>query len=199
LPTNPATTFEGDRATITHLAQTTNAVTAIRQLGAATNLITLNQLDEAVLLMYRSGAWILADNISYIEPIFFSGTNAAANAAASRTNLGLGLSLLTNTTRSSFVGDLTLASVAFATNEITFYRPIIFGADSASNAATSRTNLGIPLPALTNTNNANFQAAVFATNSNPTNAGNFNNHVAWMDVTIQTNGSNVSFRVPLYK
>jgi hypothetical protein len=90
LPTNPATTFEGDRATITHLAQTTNAVTAIRQLGAATNLITLNQLDETVLLMYRSGAWRLADNISYVEPIFFSGTNAAANAAASRTNLGLG-------------------------------------------------------------------------------------------------------------
>jgi hypothetical protein len=90
LPTNTATTFEGDRATIIHLAQTTNAVTAIRQLGAATNLITLNQLDEAVLLMYRSGAWMLADNISYVEPIFFSGTNAAANAAASRTNLGLG-------------------------------------------------------------------------------------------------------------
>ena len=87
LPTNPATTFEGDRATITHLAQTTNAVTAIRQLGAATNLITLNQLDETVLLMYRSGAWTLADNISYIEPIFFSGTNAAANAAVSVSNL----------------------------------------------------------------------------------------------------------------
>jgi hypothetical protein len=90
LPTNPATTFEGDRATITHLANSTNAVTAIRQLGAESNLITLNQLDETVLLMYRSGAWRLADNISYIEPIYFSGTNAAANAAASRTNLGLG-------------------------------------------------------------------------------------------------------------
>jgi hypothetical protein len=90
LPTNPATTFEGDRATITHLANSTNAVTVVRQLGAETNLITLNQLDETVLLMYRSGAWRLADNISYIEPIYFSGTNAAANAAASRTNLGLG-------------------------------------------------------------------------------------------------------------
>jgi hypothetical protein len=89
LPTNTATTFEGDRATIAHLANSTNAVTAVRQLGAETNLITLNQLDETVLLIYRSGAWRLADNISYIEPIYFSGTNAAANAAASRTNLGL--------------------------------------------------------------------------------------------------------------
>jgi hypothetical protein len=90
LPTNPATTFEGDRATITHLGNSTNAVTAIRQSGVGTNLITLNKMDETVLLMYRSGAWRLADNISYIEPIYFSGTNAAANAAASRTNLGLG-------------------------------------------------------------------------------------------------------------
>jgi hypothetical protein len=65
--------------------------------------------------------------------------------------------------------------------------------------ATTRTNLGIPLPALTNTNNANFQAAVFATNSNPTNGGSFNSHVAWMEVHVITNGSNVSFRVPLYK
>jgi hypothetical protein len=107
LPTNTAATFEGDRATIIHLAQTTNAVTAIRQLGAATNLITLNQLDEAVLLMYRSGAWTLADNISYVEPIFFSGTNAAANAAASRTNLGLGWLALTNPQSSRYSGIAT--------------------------------------------------------------------------------------------
>jgi hypothetical protein len=190
LPTNPATTFEGDRATIIHLAQSTNAVTAIRQLGAATNLITLNQLDETVLLMYRSGAWILADNISYVEPIFFSGTNAAANAAASRTNLGLGASnnvVFNQVNASDLSGDnLTLEGAIYFTETIT-------------NIAVTRTNLGLGLPALTNTNNANFQAAVFATNSNPTNAGNFNNYVAWMEVTVQTNGSNVSFRVPLYK
>jgi hypothetical protein len=118
LPTNTATTFEGDRATIIHLAQTTNAVTAIRQLGAATNLITLNQLDEAVLLMYRSGAWMLADNISYIEPIFFSGTNAAANAAASRTNLGLG-----------------------TTNSVTFSNVTASGTLTATSTVTAKTNL----------------------------------------------------------
>ena len=151
LPTNTATTFEGDRATIIHLAtNSANTVTAIRQLGAATNLITLNQVDEAVLLMYRSGAWVLSDNVSYVEPIFFSGTNAGANAAA------------------------------------------------------SRTNLGIPLAALTNTNNANFQAAIFNTNSVPTNSANvnavnFNTAIHWMEVNVVTNGATNNFRIPLFK
>jgi hypothetical protein len=188
LPTNTATTFDGDRATIIHLAQTTNAVTAIRQLGAATNLITLNQLDEAVLLMYRSGAWILADNISYVEPIFFSGTNAAANAATSRTNLGLGATNLvrfgggfTNnvgvgvgSTNTGLASDGVLSGrlglikdgniIAVLSQDDPFfglYYPLTFqGANASSNAATTRTNLGIPLAALTNTNNANFRDAI---------------------------------------
>ena len=201
LPTNPATTFEGDRATITHLAQTTNAVTAIRQLGAATNLITLNQLDETVLLMYRGGAWRLADNISYIEPIYFSGTNAAANAATSRTNLGLGATWLTNTNVTNFRTGIGLGETNSPTFDginvgtdvdITPYGMIGYGAEidleerdltvgsgnewnlgnsgmnsvgaisfaNTTNAATTRTNLGLPLPALTNTNNANFRNAI---------------------------------------
>jgi hypothetical protein len=137
LPTNPATTFEGDRATVTHLAQTTNAVTAIRQLGAATNIITLNQLDEAVLFMYRSGAWRLADNISYVEPIFFSGTNAAANAAASRTNLGLGQS-------SDVVFQTLNARMNAGSNPIIFNSAILFD-DVASEdiVEKTRTNLGL--------------------------------------------------------
>ena len=110
LPTNPATTFEGDRATITHLANSTNAVTAIRQLDAATNLITLNQLNETVLLMYRSGSWMLADNISYVEPIFFSGNDAAGHAAASRTNLGLGETNSVTFSSLTLSSDLTFGS-----------------------------------------------------------------------------------------
>jgi hypothetical protein len=65
-----------------------------------------------------------------------------------------------------------------------FRQPISF--DNTTNSAATRTNLGIPLAALTNTNSANFQAAVFATNTTPTNAGNFNTHAAWMEVTVQT-------------
>jgi hypothetical protein len=239
LPTNPATTFEGDRATITHLANSTNAVTAIRQLGAATNLITLNQLDETVLLMYRSGAWGLADNISYIEPIYFSGTNATANAAASRTNLGLGWIALTNTnSATSLLGFTTNGQVVAntGTNVLTFTNEVRFGSgdlridqaggiywsgdlryepetqtfheqiqfDSPLTASNTRNNLGLPLLALTNTNNANFQAAVFTTNAAPTNTANvntvgFNTAVAWMEVTVSTNGTNHSFRIPLFR
>jgi hypothetical protein len=155
LPTNPATTFEGDRATITHLANSTNAVTAIRQLGAATNLITLNQLDETVLLMYRSGAWRLADNISYIEPIYFSGTNAAANAAASRTNLGLGENAIVK------FEEINAKLYAGSGTNIVFSSAIFFDdIDSQNIVEQTRTNLGIPLPALTNTNNANFRNAI---------------------------------------
>jgi hypothetical protein len=151
LPTNPATTLEGDRATIIHLGtNSASTVTAVRQLGATNSLITLNQGDEAVLFMYRSGAWTLADNISYVEPIFFSGTNAASHVAA------------------------------------------------------SRTNLGIPLAALTNTNAAGFQRAIFSTNSTPTNSANvnsigFNTAVAWMEVSVITNGATNSYRIPLFQ
>jgi hypothetical protein len=204
LPTNPATTFEGDRATITHLAQTTSAVTAIRQLGAATNLITLNQLDEAVLLIYRSGAWILADNISYVEPIFFSGTNAAANAAASRTNLSLGATWLTNTNVTNFRTAIGLGS----TNSVTFGAvlsgaanasftassnggvalgwqgtpdrvtidsalslnaptlALSFGTNNSTGAAITRTNLGLGATWLTNTNATNFRTAIGLGSSN---------------------------------
>jgi len=199
LPTNPATTFDGDRATITHLAQTTNSVTAIRQLGAATNIITLNQLDEAVLLMYRGGAWMLADNISYIEPIYFSGTNASANAASSRTNLGLGTT--NNVAFSNIVAGGTLTSTGVVTVVTNLN---VGGAIAVTNAAATRTNLGIPLAALTNTSNTNFQAAIFATNSTPTNTANanainFNTAVAWMGVTVVTNGVTNTFRIPLFQ
>jgi hypothetical protein len=93
------------------------------QLGASTNLITLNQLDETVLLMYRGGAWRLADNISYIEPIYFSGTNATANAAASRTNLGLGA------TNDVFFNEISAAngSILLGSIQAEFYVPIWFG------------------------------------------------------------------------
>jgi hypothetical protein len=160
LPTNPATTFEGDRATITHLANSTTAVTAIRQLGAATNLITLNQLDETVLLMYRSGEWRLADNISYIEPIYFSGTNAAANAAASRTNLGLGASWLTNTNVTNFRTEIGLGETSepnFQSIELTEdTNSFTIGAFAGVN----RTNLGLGAAWLTNANVTNFRTAI---------------------------------------
>jgi hypothetical protein len=322
LPTNTLT-FEGDVAIVVHKGPT-NSMTGVQRAGSTNNLITLTRFDEAVQFVYYNDVWQFDHNVAFVEPIYFSGTNAVANAAASRTNLGLGATWLTNTNVTNFrsaiglgaadnvtfsggtfngqvtfnedvfgsssielfigtngiqlsssgisflgtatattrtnlglgatwltntnvtnfrtaiglgaANDVTLRSVNYdgeltinnnsilgwnaeihfeearfsygaygavnifdwgTSNKLIVGLPIEFA--NTTNAATTRTNLGLPLPALTNTNNANFQAAVFATNSNPTNAGNFNNHVAWMDVTIQTNGSNVSFRVPLYK
>jgi len=142
LPTNAAT-FAGDEVTVIHRG-TTNTTTVIRQAGSTNNLITLSRFDEAVKFIRESGQWNFYHNISYVEAIQFSGTNASNNIAVTRTNLGL------------------------------------------------------PLPALTNSNTTNFQAEVFQTNTTPAGAA-FNNHVAWMEVNVITNGSNTSFRIPLFK
>jgi hypothetical protein len=142
LPTNAAT-LAGDEVTVIHMGNT-NTTTVIRQAGSTNNLITLSKFDEAVKFIRETGQWDFYHNISYVEAIQFSGTNASNNIAATRTNLGLGL------------------------------------------------------PALTNSNTTNFQAAVFQTNTTPAGAA-FNNHVAWMEVNVITNGSNTSFRIPLFK
>ena len=78
------------------------------------------------------------------------------------------------------------------------------GAIAVTNADLTRTNLGIPLPALTNTSNTNFQAAIFTTNSIPTNSANvnainFNTAVAWVGITVVTNGVTNTFRIPLFQ
>jgi hypothetical protein len=87
LPTTNS--FNGDIALVVHQGPT-SSVTAVRTAGAATNLVTLNQFDEAVEFVFYENVWQFNHNRSFIEPIYFSGTNAAANAAASITNLGLG-------------------------------------------------------------------------------------------------------------
>jgi hypothetical protein len=146
--------------------------------------------------------------LAYVEPIYFSGTNAAANAALSVTNLftpNTPLAYNTNrqvlTPTNGIIFTNRVAGDEFTGLFTTDSRGIEF--EDGGNGIT-RTNLGLPLPALTNTNNANFQAAVFNTNSAPTNSANvntvnFNTAVAWMEVHVFTNGSNASFRIPLFK
>jgi len=251
LPTNTST-FNGDTAVVIH-AGGSGSATAIFQAGSATNLIVLTNFDHAVRFLYFNNAWDFYHNLAYVEPIYFSGTNAVANAAASRTNLSLGATWLTNTNVTNFrtaiglgaTNDVMFQSVQVDTfsgvtnnvairfggtntgffsggissgrpslayngnrvwvaDDTTFrmFVPVQF--EDATSAATTRTNLGLPLPALTNTNNANFQAAVLNTNAAPTNSANvntvnFNTAVAWMEVHVFTNGSNTSFRIPLFK
>lgn len=155
LPTN-GTTFLGDVATVIHEGPT-NSVTAVRQIGASTNIISLNQFQEAVKFIYETNGWRLADNISYVEPIYFSGADAALHAAASRTNLGLGATWLTNTNVTNFRTAIELG----ATNNVTFSNVTasgtlistgvvtavtnlnVGGAIAVTNAAATRTNLGL--------------------------------------------------------
>lgn len=155
LPTN-GSTFLGDVVFVIHEGPT-NSTTAIRQSGASTNLISLNQFQESVKLINEVGGWRLADNVSFVEPIYFSGTNAATNIAASRTNLGLGATWLTNTNVTNFRTDIGLGT----TNNVTFSNIAasgtltstgvvtvvtnlnVGGAIAVTNAAATRTNLGL--------------------------------------------------------
>jgi hypothetical protein len=127
--------------------------------------------------------------VSLKDELLFIGTNAATAAAATRTNLGLGATWLTNTNVTNFRADIGLG----ATDDVQFKRitadflqstttnafieldddnfiieaaqleirtPITF--DNATNAAATRTNLSLPLPALTNTSNADMLSALGA-------------------------------------
>ena len=100
LPTN-SSTFNGDTVTITHKG-TTSSVTAIRQLGSATNFTTISNFAESVKFIRESDQWGFYHNISYVEPIRFTDGAIEENKAVSRTNLGLGWTALTNTSTTNF-------------------------------------------------------------------------------------------------
>jgi hypothetical protein len=201
LPTTNS--FNGDIALVVHQGPT-SSVTAVRTAGAATNLVTMNQFEQTVEFVFYDNVWQFNHNRSFIEPIFFSGTNAAANAAASRTNLGLGTFKTTdNDVFSEIYSGSDLRIVAG--DSIEFFESFSFGGtNSADYAGNSRTSLGLGLPALTNTSNVTLQSAVFTTNAAPTNSANvnainFNTAVRWMNVTLNISGTNQVFRIPLFQ
>lgn len=202
----------GDIAVVVHKGPT-NSATIVRN---GIDLIALRQSEEAISFLYGTNGWDFYPNLAFHEPIYFTTTNATLYAAKSRTNLALGATWLTNTNVTNFrtaVGLGVSNAVEFqqlfatdtveigtSTNTIQITTDAI-GFGHVGIAAATRTNLGLGFYALTNTNSTNFQAAIFNTNTAPTNTGNiaFNNAVAWMEVNVVTNGSNVTFRVPLFK
>jgi hypothetical protein len=197
--------FNGDTALVVHKGPT-SSVTAVSTVGAATNLVTLSRPEEAVEFVYYNNVWQFNHNRSFVEPIFFSGTNASANAGASRTNLGLGSTNNVVFNNIEADGLLDAVNVVISTNgTITFYGTNSgFGFSAGASASQFREDLGLPLAALTNTNNTNFQAAIFNTNSAPTNSANvntvnFNTAIHWMEVNVVTNGVTNNFRIPLFK
>jgi len=120
----------------------------------------------------------------------FGGTNAALHAAQTRTNLGLGatndvtfrnVSVIENDIKLATTmedegatvlikrgtnEDVPLLNLGFSNNTIQSFVPIGFN-NNTTNAATTRTNLGLPLAALTNDSNVTLMRALSgSTNTN---------------------------------
>ena len=139
-----------------------------------------------------NGQVVTATNVVWTNAFSFS-TNAVA--AQVRTNLGLGLSALTNTNSQSF---LNAVSAATATNWSGDVGPgaadraqQLIGNDSGATALIYD-EVGGDLWQITNA--ADFQSALFAaTGSSPTNT---NTPDAWVDIVVGTNGT---YKLPLYK
>jgi hypothetical protein len=126
-----------------------------------------------------------ADNLTVEGAIYF--TEALTNIAVTRTNLGLGATWLTNVNVTNFRTAIGLG----AANNVTFdsVSASEFSTDNGVNgeslsgfgivfvgnsAAATRTNLGFPLQALTNTSNVTMMRALAgSTNTNEPFSGSF--------------------------
>lgn len=175
LPTNASS---GDFVTVTHTGPT-SSITAVRAAGTTNNIVSLSQVDEQVRFVYRNSAWRIEPPRALTTPLYFSGSSATANAAASRTNLGVPLAALTNTNNATFRSAIEIPLAAL-TN---------------TNNATFRAAIDLPWSGLTNTNETTFQAAIFTnTNTAPSVTTNF---AGWISIKVGTLTNN--FRVPVYQ
>jgi hypothetical protein len=147
--------------------------------GVTAQTVTVTAGGGIVLQSVLSNAASFRTNIGLPAGILTNTT-----ASGFRTDLGLGLTALTNTNVTNFRTAIELG----ATNEVAFGGIVLrdgdaikseaagggdlivsavstvfggaVGFNSTTNAAITRTNLGLGLPALTNTNEANFRSAV---------------------------------------
>jgi hypothetical protein len=196
----------GDVATVLHRGGS-NSATVIRQSGSTNVVLVLGNTGTMAMFVYADGAWRLDNNTAFIEPITFVGTNAFANIAVTRSNLSLGTGMtasFSNVTLAGYQG-VGAVLVGFDSSGTMFKHSNISTVVGVTNMlgnvagvvtnwslGQTRTNLGLGWSALTNTDATNFQAAVFTTNTAPTNTTNV---VGWTTLRIGTN----TFRVPLYQ
>ena len=132
-----------------------------------------------------NGQVVAATNVVWTNAFSFSTNTVAAQV---RTNLSLGSTWLTNTNVTNFRTAIGLGltnNVQFAYVESQYFfvgdgsNGIDFETDPV--AAITRTNLGIPLPALTNTSNVTMMRALAgSTNTNQPFSGTveYHNHAA---------------------
>jgi hypothetical protein len=194
---------------------TNTTVSGIRtELALNWSALTNSNASTALLGYITNG--VVSYGLSGTTPLIFS------NSVGNDTRIRL-ISNIDNSVMNLSVNTISFNAPGFGTNFIqldeqkfagtgvwTFHNAVAF--NNTTNSAISRTNLGLPftaltntnastfrsaielpLAALTNTNVANFQGAIFAaTNAAPTNTTNVN---SWVDIQVGTN----SFKVPLYK
>jgi hypothetical protein len=190
--------------TIKALGYNTNGVV----IGPTNALTFTNSITKQGEVEFGAGnAVLFFYDLDGTKDIFFF--DGGADVARARTNLGLGATWLTNNNVTNFRTAIGLGS----TNVVTFfevyaeYIEVGFGTNTVIisdlglgflgvAAATTRTNLGLPLPALTNTSNVTFQGAIFpeTTTNAPTNT-NAPTPDAWLDIQVGTN----SYKLPLWQ
>jgi hypothetical protein len=152
-----------------------------------TNTVNFNTVDASGVQI--NGALFFYDQDGTGEIFQFDG--GAPDEARARTNLGLGATWLTNTNVANFRAAIGLG----ATNEVQFAHidttsfeilgsnGVVFDLPIAADA--TRANLGLPLPALTNTSNVTMMRALAGqTNTNYPFSGTFyvtdpENDVVW--------------------
>ena len=111
------------------------------------------------------------NTLNFINPVFFGSlAQGELSLDTSFEDDGLGLSIRRGTNDGIF-----LLNLGFTNNTIHFFVPISFQNNTA--APITRTNLGIPLAALTNTSNVTtMRALAGSTNTNQPFSGTFNTY-----------------------
>jgi hypothetical protein len=176
----------------------TNSLTVASQTGSVLSVGTTNvqirrDPGSGSLIFTANGntntfEFLTSGRLRLSGPLSFDATtNALGHAAATRTNLSLGATWLTNTDVTNFRTDIGVGAsnapvflgarlsdslIINGTNAQLIAGPNVsvrldgasglqfLGTNASTLSAATRTNLGLPLPALTNTSNADFRTAI---------------------------------------
>jgi hypothetical protein len=188
--TNPASAFQPASTILSNLAtgngaDLTNITATISGTNIAiSNVVGLQSALDGKLATNGSGATLTnltASNIAGAVALINGGTGAT-NAAGARTNLGLGATFLTNSTTAAFRTGIGLGS----SNDVSF-NALTLGSSGGitfpgTSAGTTRTNLDLGWPALTNTNAATALLGV-----------NTNGNVVYAGTNVLTFTNNIGF------
>jgi hypothetical protein len=154
----------------------TNTLTFTNAFTVATNAVA-----QARTNLGLSATWLTNDNVTnFRTAIGLGATNAATFADITLTESGEDDVSVENASGSIVLRQITNVLVEFGTGAShLFYNAISFS--NATNAATTRTNIGLPLNTLTNTSNVTMMRALAgSTNTNEPFSGTveYHNHNA---------------------